>query len=322
MGRARRTHVEQGTYLVEQTRITPALFQGDEDYARFCGQIPAVARRTHVRIHAFCLLPHAFYFVAQVDTEELSRFMRSLMRRCVHIFTLRGADETPHPRYRAVLIDPQLCLLSLVRYIHWLPELQGIGSVTEYIWSSYRAHLGQGRPLWLDIREVRRRFGGRRGDFARAYTLFMAQRPKAKEIREFERGSSWDSRRLGRSGRELSTPSQLAGGATSLDIIIEFFTQLYEVTEQELVAQTRRPDLRQARALIAWYAPEFRFATLDEVAERLMRASSTLSQSIKLHKEQDSHVFSRKAWFVVPLTERLEKTMDGLPVPKNRATSR
>ena len=301
MGRAQRIHFSQGVYLVEQKRLQPPLFQTDEDYVRFCAQLSALTRRTHVRLHAFCFLPTGFYFIAQVDEIPLSRFMLLLMRQCADLFG-RGEESIPHPRYRTLLINPRQYLLPLVRYLHWLPELEHFGEMQTYPWSSHLPYLHQTTLTWLTTVSVRRALGGRCRDFVAAYQSLMAQRPTAAEIHDFQHGSRSDVRRL---SHAVPLQPLKPSDKTALDIIFDFFLELYEVNEVELISRSKRKRIPEARALIAWFAREFGYATLRESCARLRRAPSTLSQSIAFHRMLEPKLFSRRAWFVDALIQRL-----------------
>lgn len=305
MGRAQRIHLRQGVYLLEQKRSEPPLFRTQEDYVRFCIQLPALTRRTRVRVHAFCLLPIGFYFAAQVDEIPLSRFMLLLMRRCATIFTSPGEESVAHPRYRALLVDPQEYFLPLVRYLHWLPELEHFDSMDAYRWSSHHAYLQRTKISWLSTAGVRRAIGGRSQNFVSAYQALMAQRPTDLEVRNFERGNPWDARRLGRSLFPLRHDADLIDAATALDVIVTFVAEMYEMTEAQLISRAERKRAPEARALIAWFAKEFDYAELKASAARLHRAPSTLSQSITLHKGMNPLLFSRQAGFVAALMKRL-----------------
>jgi hypothetical protein len=67
-------------------------------------------------------------------------------------------------RYQAILVEADVYLSAVVRYIHWNPVAAGLVAAPEaYPWTSHRYYLRPGRaPGWLTVGELLATLGGPR----------------------------------------------------------------------------------------------------------------------------------------------------------------
>ncbi len=135
----------------------------DEDHRRFTALLDELGRRWRVKIYAYCLMSNHYHLFLQTPQGNLARVMRHLDGLYTQSFNRAYQRDGPlfRGRYKAILVDTDDYLLTLVRYIHQNPVKAGIAQCPEdYPWSSHRlyvSHPGEA-PAWLHRADVLARF--------------------------------------------------------------------------------------------------------------------------------------------------------------------
>jgi putative transposase len=133
----------------------------------------------NVRIAAFCLMPNHYHLLVQTPDANLSRFMRHVDGIYTQRFNRFHKCDGPlfRGRYKAVLVEADMYLLDLVRYIHRNPLRAGLVSrLDRYPCNSHKAYLSRSaRWAWLHNELVFSMLCQAGEDSARAYRAFMAQ---------------------------------------------------------------------------------------------------------------------------------------------------
>lgn len=136
-------------------------FRNEADYTRFITMFGDAAKKHEIAVYAFCLLKKEVQLVVQSPRANLSLFLQGLQTGYAQYHRQRYRFEGPlvHDRFRSKVVENPACLLPLTRYIHLLPiqtssarrlNLAGRRKLlTDYKWSSYRSHIGQGKALPL-----------------------------------------------------------------------------------------------------------------------------------------------------------------------------
>ena len=113
--------------------------------------VVAAARETYsVSVHAYCLMSNHYHLLVRTPLGNLAKCMRHVDG----VFTQRinrlvGADGALfRGRYRSILIEADVYLLNVSRYIHLNPVAAKLAvQPQDYPWSSYRAYSGLTPPL-------------------------------------------------------------------------------------------------------------------------------------------------------------------------------
>jgi hypothetical protein len=228
-----------------------------------------------------------------------SRYARSIHER---------AAESGHffrQRYKAILIDPDVYLLKLVRYVHHIPVLGTLSSDPgSYPFTSHVAYLGRAEIPWLTTRTTLRLMNG--CDQNSEYAELMSAPPSQEERELFERGSKHDARIVASTEFFENLPRHLRvyRSKLTLEQIIQTVTCRLGVDREHVLSNSRQREVTLARALIAWYATERRVATLSEVARYLRRDPSTLSVAVSRYRLCRPELFKLTALHdVVPLAQ-------------------
>ena len=111
-----------------------------------------------INLFAYCLMDNHFHFYLQTQTDNLDKFMHKLIGRYVQYFNSRYNRVGPlfQSRYKSKLVEADSQSLTLIKYIHNNPVVEGLAGIPEeYPWSSYQIYMGMRKDeTWLNYKWV------------------------------------------------------------------------------------------------------------------------------------------------------------------------
>jgi REP-associated tyrosine transposase len=179
MSRPLRLQVPGGIYHVTaRGNARRAIFEDDDDCARFLVVLASTVARYRVLCHAYCLMGNHYHLLVQTPEPNLSMAMRQLNgvytqrfnrrhERCGHV--LQG-------RFGAQLVDGDAYLREVCRYIVLNPVRAGlVAHPGEWRWSSFRATAGEATvPGFLSVDWMRSLSGAKtRAGAIRSFVSFV-----------------------------------------------------------------------------------------------------------------------------------------------------
>jgi REP element-mobilizing transposase RayT len=253
------------------------------------------------RIHAFCLMANHVHLAIQMTDIPLSRVMQNLSQRYTGWIN-RQRKRKGHlfqGRYKALLIEAEVYLLELVRYIHLNPIRAGVvESAEDYPWSSYHAFLGKENLPWLTTDWVLAQFSPRRSTARRRFREFIREGYGEGRREEFHRGTK-EGRILGGDGfieEVLSRKGEKIVPQVTLDQILEEVCRSYGIELESLTSAGRQHRLSEVRGMSSWIVRETKHLSLSELSKRLNRDISILSVSAQrlVEKSKSDNHLARK----------------------------
>ncbi len=301
MSRRSRLHVPGGVYyVVQRSNARQPIFTDEADYATFERLLATMLIRCRVRAHAFCWETDAVHLVLQIADMPVGRLMQRLSSqyaRRVH----RRAGELGHlfqQRYHALLIDPDVYLLRLIRHVHMLPVRSGkVTDPGDYRMSSHHDYAGIAATPWLTTAVALRMLAQRPEQARFAYRRLIGESPSPGEVAGFDHGGTDDPRVLGDQEFMAAIPRHMRvyRSEYSLDQVIDTVTSTLGLERSQVLSRSRQRRLALARALITWNATERGVATLAEVARRLQRDPSTLFVAVERYRTLRPDLFDLTA---------------------------
>ena len=285
MPRKPRLHVPGGFYhVILRGNHREPLFGTDRDRAYLNALVGDVVARFGLRILAYCWMTNHLHLAVRVGVTPLDQPMQRLaMRYSRHIH--RDAGQVGHlfeRRYRAILVDADSYLKSLVRYIHLNPVVAGmVPEPMAYRWSSHRDYLGQRTVPWLDTDFVLGMFGPTVGVARVRYARFMRSYAD-EDLALFEKHESRDTRALEPElpAVALAPPVGVPGERETLEQIAARHCARLGISMTELVSPSRARRLSSARTGIVLEALEAGAGTVSEISRFLGRSPSALAQQL------------------------------------------
>ncbi len=296
MPRKPRLHVPGGVYhVILRGNHREPIFGADGDRAYLNALVGDVVARFGLRVFAYCWMTNHLHLAVRVGETPLAPPMQRLAKgysRYVH----RAADQVGHlfeRRYRAILVDADSYLKSLVRYIHLNPVVAGM--VTEpmaYRWSSHRDYLGRATVPWVDTDFVLGMFGPSVAVARVRYARFMRSWAD-EDLAPFEAHELRDTRAmepalLALKSGEAPVPvtdrrpakSAMATPRDTLEAIAARHCADAGVSLAALASPSRSRRLCKVRRAIAREALGTGTANLAEISRFLGRSRSALAQQL------------------------------------------
>ena len=305
MARLARLEIPNGWYhVINRGYQRKAIFRDRRCYEDFLKRLGQFPERFGVRIHSYVLMPNHYHLQLELGSRpSLSAAMHWLNTGYAIWFNrrYRRPGALFQGRYKAILFDPDECLLAIHYYIHLNPVRVGILKAVEakdegrdktlllkrrerlrdYEWSSYRDYAGLRRPArWLSLETVRQS----------AHLSVTAYRRELDErITHDQLGLEWEgelaagvlmgSRAVVRRWKRLLAKQSSSGSKSE-------GTRFGVVSWEEIVAAIEkewgRPweELRcgrgnHARAIAIWFARHRAGMKLEQVREQLQSRSYT-----------------------------------------------
>jgi REP element-mobilizing transposase RayT len=285
MPRKPRLHVPGGFYhVILRGNHREPLFGTDRDRAYLNALVGDVVARFGLRILAYCWMTNHLHLAVRVGVTPLDQPMQRLAMRYsrrIH----RDAGQVGHlfeRRYRAILVDADSYLKSLVRYIHLNPVVAGmVPEPMAYRWSSHRDYLGQRTVSWLETDFVLGMFGPAVGVARVRYARFMRSYVE-EDLALFEKHESRDTRALEPElpAVALAPPVGVPGERETLEQIAARHCARLGISMTELVSPSRARRLSSARTGIVLEALEAGAGTVSEISRFLGRSPSALAQQL------------------------------------------
>ena len=131
-----------------------AIFRNDSDRKRFLIALAERVPRYQVRLYLYALMPNHVHILIETTLPNVSAFLGSLLTSYATYFNRRHgrSGHLTQNRYHSTLVEGNIYLLRLSRYIHLNPvfvkHLQSatladrLQQLRTYRWSSYRGYAG------------------------------------------------------------------------------------------------------------------------------------------------------------------------------------
>ena len=153
------------------------IFLNDADRIDWLEVLGIVCARFNWVVHAFCQMTNHYHLLLETPDGNLSLGMRHLNGLYTQRFNRRHSlvGHLFQGRYKAILVQKEVYLLELTRYVVLNPLRAGmVVSLDDWPWSSFPFVVGrEAPPPWLDVDWLLRQFGPERGEARRAYVEFL-----------------------------------------------------------------------------------------------------------------------------------------------------
>jgi putative transposase len=141
-------------HIIQRGNNRQACFFDVADYAVYLDKLKEYADKFHVAIHAFVLMTnHVHLLVTPEDERGAPKMMQSLGRYYVRYInsTYQRSGTLWEGRYKSTLVDSELYLLIVYRYIEMNPvRAFMVHHPADYPWSSYQCN-GLGKDIELIV---------------------------------------------------------------------------------------------------------------------------------------------------------------------------
>ena len=170
------------------------IFDDEQDRELLLCVLAQALDRFDAQALAYCLMGNHYHFVLHTRAANLSRLMRHVNGVYTQAYNRRHGKvgHLLQGRFKAVLVDRDEYLLEVCRYVELNPVRAAlVGEPGDWVWSSYRAHVGQApTPAWLDTNGLHGYLLGREvqrpADSRRAALRYVQLVAAARDLRLWE----------------------------------------------------------------------------------------------------------------------------------------
>ena len=167
MARPLRIEYPGAVYHVMNRGLARSLvFLDPTDYALFLQVVGEIHTLWGVEVLAYCLMGNHYHLCLRTPTANLGRVMRHVNGLYTQRFNRAHRRDGPvfRGRYKAIVIEAEAYLASVIRYIHLNPvKAKLVKSPETFQWSSHAQYLTpRSAPAWLAVRQVLDRIGSPR----------------------------------------------------------------------------------------------------------------------------------------------------------------
>ena len=262
------------------------IFSSNEDRLRFCFFMEDGVKQFDHSILAFCFMSNHVHLVIQLKDISLSKICQNLCFRYSQFYNYKNntIGHLFQGRFKAILVDDNLYLKELVRYIHLNPvRAKIVNDPSLYPWSSHQAYFNKDHP-WLAKDTVLKKFGETRALARDAFQHYVFSGIGLDCGIDFEKGNTEgilgskefieDIMNMG------DVPTTADSKVVDLKTLINFVTAWYEVDPIKLFQDK---DIKSAhiRAIIAYLVRNIESITLRDLANYFERKESALCQSAR-----------------------------------------
>ena len=172
------------------------IFKDETDKAQFVSRIEKCVAETGVSIYAWALMPNHIHLLIRTRDKPLSKFMQKLLTGHANYFN-KKYNRVGHlfqNRYKSILVQAEMYLLKLIRYIHINPLEGGLVSdyrtLRQYPWTGHPGLIYPGYYPWQDTAQVLNTFSGNKTNKIEQY-IHLIEEPEetAYQDERFEEGS-------------------------------------------------------------------------------------------------------------------------------------
>lgn len=173
MSRPLRIEFEGAWYHVMNRGLAQnRIFLNDNHRENFLELLSETHERYCAEIHAYCMMGNHYHLLLRTPLANLNRIMRHLDGVYTQRFNRIVKRDGPlfRGRYKSILVDAEIYLLQLSRYIHLNPvKAKLVEKPEHYKWSSYQFYLRSKPPIWFHTKDTLSYFG----DKEHKYKIFV-----------------------------------------------------------------------------------------------------------------------------------------------------
>jgi len=307
MPRLPRVHYPNAFYhvMVRGNNKNP-IFYSPADYHKFQSLLQEGVKRFEYLIHAYCFMINHVHLLIEVKHIPLSKVMHNISFRYI-LLDFRQYQWVGHifqGRFKAILVDDDIYLQSLCRYIHLNPVRANlVENPEEYHWTSHHSYLGKEKITWLTTNFILASFSPNLSNAVSQYKIFMKSECNCPNKFKFDirsHTSSSPNTPLAQANESFSQSTS----SLSRDVLIKAICKTAKVSKRQLQGQSREKKTNLARSMLCYLTQKYSISTLIDLSKFLSRDASTISRLIYNFETKEIHQGSIKE-----LLEKIEKSI-------------
>ena len=268
------------------------IFYVDEDKPMLCLLLQEASNKYSCVIHAFCFMSNHMHLLVEVGETPLSKFVQNFAFRYAMRINKRE-NRSGHifqGRFKAILVNNDIYLKNLVRYIHLNPLHANLVKDPDVEWwSSHQDYLGNIRFPWIDSNKILGLFDENIEKAVSIYHEYLCEEIPSESEKKYCCGKI-DTRIMGdkyfvEQIYQRASCDNILVGKIMLDEIVGFVCKQYNINSNHLFSKSSAHNLTEPRAMIGWLCMELNVISLVGLSKLFNIHSSSISKKIKFLNE-------------------------------------
>ena len=183
MARPKRIWYPGATYhIIARGNRKQDIFKDIDDRLAFLQKIAWIKSKVNFFLHSYVLMTNHFHLLLETSDVNIAKIMQDLNGFYTRYFNKKYNLDGHlfQGRYRSVLVEKEVYLLEVSRYIHLNPVKAGMVKYPEdYRWSSFPAYIGKKSDSICYCDKLLEMVGG--GDSRKSYREFVYEKLQSKD---------------------------------------------------------------------------------------------------------------------------------------------
>ena len=149
MARQARKKSNTGIYHIMMRGIDRQLiFEDEDDKERFWQTLKDYKEKSGYEVYGYCFMDNHVHLLIKFNEEDMCQVMKRITVSYAYYFNVkyRRTGHLFQNRYRSVPVEDDAYLVTVLRYIHRNPVVEGLcKKPKDFIWSSYRDYIRAGK---------------------------------------------------------------------------------------------------------------------------------------------------------------------------------
>lgn len=246
MARKPRIHFPGAIYLVTvRGNNMEEIFYDDIDKKKYLNLMEHYKARFDFLLYSFVLMNNHLHFITEVKEIPLSKIMQGIQLSFTQYFNKKytRVGHVFQQRYESILCSKDEHLLNLIKYLHENPVRSELTKSCDYAWSSHFYYLREDSAP-VDSSFPLSLLDKNRKKAKKKYLQLMYHTPLAvlPEIKVFPIAG----------GRPARSQQENPSGKPDLKDILALVTRTTNITKEQLLKKTKKPEISRARKLFLY----------------------------------------------------------------------
>ncbi len=290
------------------------IFRSDSDREWFVAKLGSVLTTTQCRCYAWVLMNNHYHLLLRPGAQPLAKTMRKLNAAYAQYYnrTHHRKGYLFQDRYKSIPTRDIGYIKELICYIHLNPVRAGIikkpGDLNLYNWSGHSVLIGRLQFPWMHSNETLLRFGRSLQQGREKYLAVLSEMIQ-REQRSSATFNAWhgdiDNKHIaaiapdGSSSErdpvfvrkavkeyhmKLQRCKHLLENGWNIDRVVNRVLALFDLKQENIMSNTKKRDVVNARALIYYWATEELGMSFISVARYFGQTCSTAIRSVEKGK--------------------------------------
>lgn len=289
MARKARIEYEGAFYhVITRGNQRREIFKDEIDYGKYLEILSRYKSQYKFHLYSYVLMSNHVHLLLETKAIPLSKIQQGINQSYTMYFNKRykTVGHLFQGRYKAILCDRDVYLLSLIKYIHFNPvRAKAVKQPEDYKWSSHLNYVERVKGSIVDIDQVLRIFSE---DKTKARRLYRACIADGTNIKKEDLYRTVDQRILGDERFVEEVTGKTEGGIEqkrrrheySLEEISKKVEQIFGITIRQLREKCKDRSISMGRKLMSFAAKEYGYKG-KEIAKYMRKDPVAITKYLK-----------------------------------------